>query len=165
MTGRPARRHDGGETLVELLLTISVLSITVVSVIGALLIAVGSSTLDRRAIQAQSLLKSWGEFVVGQTTDSGAGAYVPCATATTYGTGVWQYTSPPLQGLPAGFTPTVQGVEYWNGTTSSFATTGCTAANDTGVQRVELRMTVANALYPGFTAKYFVVVRKPCLAC
>ena len=172
MTAR-RRREDAGETLLELLLTITVLGITVVSVLGAVLIAVDSSSLDRRAVQAQSLLKSWGEYVVGQTTDAGAGAYVPCASTTTYTSGVWAYSPQssggPLQNLPTGFTATVASVKYWNGTTftsGSGAGGACVAAtDDTGVQRVELQMTVANSLYPGLTSKYVVFVRKPCVSC
>jgi type II secretory pathway pseudopilin PulG len=160
---RRKRQDDSGETLVELLLTITILSITVVSVLGAVLIAVDSSSLDRRAVQGQSLLESWGESVVERTTDA---TYATCATTASYPS-QWAYypqsAGGPLQNLPSGFTASVSNVEYWSGT--AFVTSGCTAANDTGVQRVTLRMVVGATVYPGLTSEYSVVVRKPCLAC
>jgi Tfp pilus assembly protein PilV len=148
MTG-PRGSVQAGETLVELLISIMIIGISVTAILGGVRIAVAASTLDQRQIHAQALLRSWGEYAVGQTTD--ANYTTSCATSLTY--------PATLQALPAGFTAAQTKLEFWNGT--SFAGGAC--STDPGVRRIELTMSVAPALYPGFTSTYDVVVRRPCL--
>ncbi|WP_088315296.1 type II secretion system protein [Kineosporia sp. R_H_3] len=150
------RREDRGESLIELLVSVAILGITASSILGAVMIASSSSTLDRRAVQSQSLLKSWGEYVV----DQASAAYTACMAASS---STLSYAAPPLQALPTGFTPSVVSVEYWNGTT--FVSGTCTTTDDAGAQRVRLRMTVADGAYPGVVNDYWVTVRKPCTTC
>lgn len=146
---RHSGRDDGGETLLELLISLMIIGIGVVAILGAVRIAVDASSLDERQIHAQALLRSWGEFAVAQTTDASYPA--TCATAS-----VLAYPAS-LQTLPPGFTAQLSKVEYWDGT--GFAT-ACTT--DSGVRRLVLKMTVDTALYPGFASTYDVVVRRPC---
>lgn len=151
------RRGDAGETLLELLISLMVIGVGVTAILGAVGIATQASTLDERQIQAQALLRSWGEHIVSATSDA---TYTPCATTATYASSPWMYGSPApagLQALPSGFTPTVTQVQYWDGT--SFVGS---CATDRGVQRVRLTMSVADSLYPGFASTYDVVVRRPC---
>lgn len=164
MRAAPRRVRDAGESLLELLVSITLLGVAVASVIPAVFLAVGASSMDRRSVQAQSLVKSWAEFVVARTTDAN---YVFCATPATYtpasGSSVWRYQSP-LPALPAGMTATVTQVQYWNGT--SFVTGSCTAGTtDTGLQRVALRISDGGTFLPAAPATYWVAVRKPCVAC
>jgi hypothetical protein len=137
-----------------------IIGIGVTAILGAVGVATQASTLDERQIQAQALLRSWGEHVVATTTD---GTYTPCATTATYGSAPWRYASPApagLQELPTGFTASVTRVQYWDGGSPGSFVSSC--ATDRGVQRVRLTMTVADALYPGFASTYDVVVRRPC---
>jgi type II secretory pathway pseudopilin PulG len=143
---RPTGRGEGGETLIELLISIMIIGIAVTAILGAVRIATDASTLDQRQIHAQALLRSWGEYAVAQTTD--ANYVTSCATPLTYpGT------------LPSGFTATQTKVEFWNGTSSYVAGT---CGSDLGVRRLELTMTVASSVYPGFASTYDVVIRRPC---
>ena len=151
------RPRDAGETLLELLISLMIIGVGVTAILGAVGIATQASTLDERQVQAQALLRSWGEHITAATTD---GTYAPCATTGTYASAPWTYSAPPpagLQALPPGFTPSVTSVQYWNG--SSFVGS---CGTDSGVQRLRLTMTVADSLYPGFASTYDVVVRRPC---
>jgi type II secretory pathway pseudopilin PulG len=154
--------RDRGETLLELLVTISIIGVSVVALLGAVLIAVDASTLDRRQIQAQGLLRSWSEAVVRATTDA---TYPTCGDASDYASGPFAFGASGLA-APAGFSATVVSVEYFTRSTGTWVSSSsvgtCTASDDQGLQRVTLRMTVANSLYPGFAVDQAVVVRKPC---
>lgn len=160
--GRPVRAGgpDAGETLLELLISIMIVGIGVTAVLGGVGIAARASTQDERQIQAQALLRSWGEHVQARTTDA---TYTPCATTATYAGAPWAWTAPAPAGLPelpAGFTAAVASVAYWDAPSAGFVA-GCTA--DGGVQRLRLALTADDALYPGFTSTYDVVVRRPCV--
>lgn len=174
MTGARPARTESGESLLELLVSVTLLGLAVVSVFPAVLAAVGASRMDRESVQAQSLVRSWGEFVVARTTDTGAGAYVPCASPATYdpaspaAPSAWSYQSP-LPALPTGFAATVVEVQWWNGTTfvakdhgSGTAGACVTGTDDTGVQRLKLRVAGAGSGWVGVRADHWVAVRKPC---
>jgi Tfp pilus assembly protein PilV len=87
---RPFR--DGGETLIEVVISIAIMGIAFVALMGGMLTAVSMSGLHRQQADVQLQLVSALEQVK-------AALYVPCAGNTTY--------SP-----PSGVTETV---EYWNG--------------------------------------------------
>jgi Tfp pilus assembly protein PilV len=135
---------EAGETLVELLVAIVILGFAVIATLGGILVIVESSTMHRRQTLSQNGLRAWAEQISGAP-------YNDCATAASFGL--------PSPSLPSGFTPQVTAVQYWNGTAF---TTSC--ASDTGIQKVTLRIAVANGLYPGFTQRLDVVVRKPCVS-
>lgn len=141
---RPAGRPDAGETLVELLVTIVILGIVTAGIAAALLAAGTASSMQRNQVLAQNALRSWAEQL-------GAAAYTACATAGSF--------AAPSPAPPAGFTATVTGVQYWNGTTF-----GSTCAPDTGIQRVTLRITAPNGLSPAVGQNLTVVLRKPCVS-
>jgi Tfp pilus assembly protein PilV len=141
--------RDAGETLIELLISLMVIGIGVTAILGAVGIAVDASSLDQRQIHAQALLRSWGEYAVAHTTD----ATYPAGCAPS----VLSYPAS-LQAVPAGFAPQLTKVEYWNGT--AFVSS---CSTDSGVRRLELTMTVASSVYPGFASTYDVVIRRPCL--
>lgn len=143
-TRRAAVRHDRGETLVELLVTIVILGIAGVAILGATLIAVDSSVLHRSQAQAQAGLRSWAEQIA-------RASYTECAGTSSF---------PAPSGVSSDFSWTVNGVQYWDG--SQFVAS-C-AGTDRGVQKVTLQVTVPRTVYPGFSQKLDVVVRKPCVS-
>jgi type II secretory pathway pseudopilin PulG len=147
------RRADAGESLAELLVTMVILGTSVLAVMAAVGTAVGASTLDQRQVQAQSVLRTWGESVAA-VSDS---AYGTCLSATQV-----KAATPAPSPLPAGFTPDVTSVKYWDASSSSFVT-GC--AGDPGLRLVRLQLVADTMLYPGFTETLDVVVRKPCVSC
>lgn len=150
------RSHDRGETLIEILVTIVVIGITIPAIMGAVLLSVAVSTQDRRQVQAQALLASWGETIAREnSTDL---AYASCVGLSFYS------TAPYLPvGVPTGFTASVVSINYWDTATGAYLST-C-PVTDPGLRRVQLKVSVPAGLYPAFDVTQTVVVRKLCLAC
>ena len=63
-------RGQAGETLLEIIITIMIMGLAIPAVVGAVLAAVGSSSQDRRQVQAQQLLTSWSETIAKANTDT-----------------------------------------------------------------------------------------------
>ena len=146
MTDRTPRRRrggsdDGGETLVELLFTITIMGLTVVAVVGGIATAILLSVTHRKEATAGAAVHTFAEAVQNKA----ATGYVSCATTSTYG---GLYTA------PTGFTASVTGVKYWNGT--SFAST---CGTDQGVQQVAIKVATPDNKV---SETLLVIVRKPC---
>jgi hypothetical protein len=77
-----------------------------------------------------------------------AGNYVPCATTASYAFGSVGFTT------PAGFTPSVTAVAYWNG---SGWTASC--GTDSGLQQVKVQVASNDTRA---SEQLMIVVRKPC---
>lgn len=135
-----ARRLDAGETLIESLVTIAILGVAVVALLGAILIGIKTSVVHRKNAQAQAELRSWAEQISSTS-------YLDCATES-------HFARP---ALPAGFTPSISDVQHWNG--SAFDNAAC--GPDRGLQKITLRISVADGISPGFTEDLNVVVRRP----
>ncbi|HEY6797710.1 MAG TPA: hypothetical protein VI248_23795 [Kineosporiaceae bacterium] len=160
MTGGAATTRgpdDRGETLLELVISLCIIGIAVVAVLAAVRLAVDASSFDQRRVEAKSALRSWSETIAARVTDA---SYLPCASASAFAA-AFGYDGP----ARTGYTASVAQVQYWNGTAFTSGSGGggaCVAGDDTGTQRVLLRMTVADSIYPGFTSQLWVTVRKPC---
>jgi type II secretory pathway pseudopilin PulG len=153
--GKARAARDVGETLMELIITIAILGITIPALIGAVLVAVDSSSQDRRIVQAQQLLTTWSEAIAKANTDA---TYTACPAPAYYATAPFAVSPAP----PSGFTASVVApIDYWQASTSSFQP----CAADEGVRRIHLRITVNAALYPAFNVDRYVLVRRPCLTC
>jgi type II secretory pathway pseudopilin PulG len=147
--------RDVGETLIELIITIAIMAITIPALIGAVLVAVDSSSQDRRIIQAQQLLTTWSEAIAKANTDA---TYTACPGPTYYSTPPFALSPAP----PSGFTASVVApIDYWQASSSSFQPCG----SDEGLRRIHLRITVSAGLYPTFKVDRYVFVRRPCLTC
>lgn len=151
-----SRGNDRGESLIELLVTIVIVGITVPAILGAVLISVAASSQDRRQVEAQGLLASWSATIARENnTDA---RYTNCPALSYYATGPFAPA-----GVPAGFTPSVVSITYWNTAAGTFGPT-CTVP-DSGVRKLQLRVSVTAALYPAFDVSQSIVVRKLCVAC
>lgn len=118
-------RGAGGDTLVEVLMTVVIAGIAVVSLLYGLATAINLSGVDRGNADVRTLLTSSAESVKSQ-------AYVTCATTSSYN---------PSSGvtIPSGWSAsniTVTTVSYWNGT--AFVST-C-PGTDQKLQRVQVRV-------------------------
>ncbi len=156
---RRAGDRDRGETLIELLVAVTILGIGAAAILGGLMLAVDSSTFARSQSGVQALLRSYGDALAdaGDTTGTGLYRYKACAVAGDFPAA----TAVPGVSVPSGWSAAVTAVRYWNGT--GFGT-GCTTGSDTGVQRVTVSVTAPAGLYPSLTRTLDVVVRRPCAA-
>jgi type II secretory pathway pseudopilin PulG len=143
---RRAGRADRGESLVEVLVTLAIMSIAVVAVVGGMVLAVQTSNLHRQRVTAAAAVRAFAEALQGRVTRTPTG-YVDttCASPASYA-GV--YTP------PAGFVAEVTDVLLWNGT--QFVGT---CPPDVGLQRVSLRVATTDGRV---SESLDVIIRKPC---
>ena len=80
-------RGEAGESLLEIIITIMIMGLAIPAVVGAVLAAVGSSSQDRRQVQAQQLLTSWSETIAKHNDD---GSYAACPATSYYATGTFR---------------------------------------------------------------------------
>ena len=99
---RAKRVHDRGETLVELLVAMTILGMTVVATIGGLTTSIMASDRHQKHAMAGVQVRAFAEAIQGYVVHNSG--YLECATAGHYQI----YTPPP------GFTAVVTGIAYWN---------------------------------------------------
>jgi prepilin-type N-terminal cleavage/methylation domain-containing protein len=120
-------RHDEGFTLVELLVTVTIMALTFMVLFGAISVFVKSTTVHRTTADLDRATRSYVEQLDGV-------AYANCATS---------YSVAPSD-LPADFSTKFQPaitVKYWDGTPAPAGFTTSCPATDLGVQQLTLTMT------------------------
>jgi prepilin-type N-terminal cleavage/methylation domain-containing protein len=118
---------DAGFTLVELLVTVTIMSLAFVVILGAIAVFMRSTTVQRTSADLDGAMRTYVERL-------DAVAYTPCASS----------YAVPAANLPAGFLskfqPTVT-AKYWDGNPSpADYGTSCTAATDKGAQQLTVTM-------------------------
>ena len=146
-------KGDAGETLVELLVSLSVLGMSFAAVLGAVATAVDSSRTHRDTARAQSILRSWAETLSHPQDTSATSGYVytPCAGAAAFP------AASASVAVPAGWTASIASIKWWNGT--AWSTTSC---DDAGLQKLTLTLTTPAGIWPGTAQSLDVVLRRPC---
>lgn len=117
------RDPQGGETLIETLVSVALLGIASVAVIGSVTMGIRASAINSGNGTNQNLTRNWAEQISAMPYDL-------CAQTTAY-----HNTSP----LPAGTTLTISQIKYWNGAVYQVSTPSCVNANDKGLQQIELQ--------------------------
>jgi hypothetical protein len=140
---RAAGRHpDSGETLIELVVAVTVMSLAVVAVVGGLTTALMMSDIHRKQATAGVALRDFAEAVT-RTVDAG-GYPAGCAALSV------SFTPP--AGFQASIVPAK--VRYWTG--SGWSGT-CSA--DTGLRQLTLRVASTDERA---VEQLVIEVRKPC---
>jgi type II secretory pathway pseudopilin PulG len=130
-------RDEAGESLAELLVTIAIIGIAVVTIVSSMAAAIALSTAHRQQASAGTVLVQAAESIKNNT----ANPYAPCPATYTPATG------------PTGYTVTATPVEYWNGT----AFQGSCPSSDLKIQKVTVKVVAPG----GYTTKVDVVKRDP----
>jgi hypothetical protein len=164
------RRNQRGETLLELLMAVSILGTGVVALVGGIGTSIVMSDVHRKEATSDTVVRSYAESIESAVALPGdLSAYTDCARPDTY-------ARPPGFVVPSGYTASVTAVRYWTGTAfapvgtvCSVGTGGQTLANsaavrrkgvvDSGVQMLTLHV-ASTDLRASETLE--LVVRKPC---
>jgi type II secretory pathway pseudopilin PulG len=137
---------ESGETLIELLMAMSILGLGVVAIVGGIGSSIFLSDVHRKEATAGAVVRTYAEAIEGVVAASPT-AYVDCAVPSAYAT-------PAGFSSPSGFTSSVTSVRYWSGT--AFASS---CPSDSGVQKVELRVTSGDTRA---VETQSVIIREPC---
>jgi prepilin-type N-terminal cleavage/methylation domain-containing protein len=138
--------EERGETLLELLVAVTILGVVVVALVGGLRTSVLMSDLHRKQATAGAVVRDYAEAIEASV---GTGGYVACATTASY-------VAPTGFSPPAGFTRSVVAgsMRYWNGTAWQ-----PTCGTDSGLQRLTIAVTSTDGRAD---ERLTIVVRKPC---
>ncbi|GGN61217.1 hypothetical protein GCM10010112_18100 [Actinoplanes lobatus] len=133
-------RSDGGETLIELIVAIALMSTAVVAVLGSLVTAITVSDIHRKQTTAGVTLHNYAEAIT-RTVDAG-GYPAGCGALTA------SFTP------PAGYSASIKKVGYWTGSAWS---SGC--STDRGLRQLTLEVASSDSRA---VENLVIVVRKPC---
>ena len=144
----PRRRlaDERGETLIELLVTITIVSVAIVGLVASLGALLKFSSRDRSDTDIEVILTSYAENLEGL-------AYEPCGASTPYDAtapdalpdppGVdLQYADAvaPSADVTSSFLVRIDSVKYWNGQLSPAGfQTACPGGGDPGLQEITVR--------------------------
>ena len=138
---------DRGETLIELLVAVMIMSTAVLVLAGGIAATIRFSDVHRKQAAAGAYLRTFAEQLENAVAATPT-SYTPCATTATYAsvfsTGTTNYVAE------------VVAVTHWSG--SAFGST-CTPSADLGVQRVSLRVRSADG---AAVETLDVILRRPC---
>jgi prepilin-type N-terminal cleavage/methylation domain-containing protein len=127
---RRATRSEAGVTLIELMVTISIIGIAFTALLAALMGVFTFGDQHRKAAVGETLVRRYADNVNNAT-------YVNCATASSYSAAL-------APAPPTDYAVAITAIEYWNGdATATFGTSqsGCVSATDKGIQRITVRVT------------------------
>ncbi|WP_182380183.1 type II secretion system protein [Nocardioides sp. WS12] len=146
-------RSDAGATLVEVLVSLIILSTAGLAVMAGLQMSILTSDIHRKQSTGGAYVRSYAEAIEKYLNTNGN--YVKCAGADAYNVNA---VLTELDGLPSNFTPHHAAAAPIAGD-GSVITTGSCPSRDTGVQR--LRLTMVSNDGRG-TERLTIVVRRIC---
>jgi prepilin-type N-terminal cleavage/methylation domain-containing protein len=128
---------EHGFTLVEVLVTIALISIAFISILSAVAAMITAGAENTNAATSLTTARNLAAFMQSQT-------YIPCgaagAAATAYNTQEINALAPNGFVPPSGYIASVSAVEAWNGLTSpvAFGPTDGSCPTDHGLERLTL---------------------------
>lgn len=140
------RSDDRGETLIELLVALTILGIALVAVIGALAASITMSDVHRKQSTAGAEVRNYAEQVENYAAGTG---YAACALPSAYAAATVGYAA------PAGYSATPSAIRYWTGS----AWSASCPATDTGLQQLTLAVSSTDTRA---VEQLVLVLRKPC---
>jgi len=136
---------ERGETLIELLVALTILGIALVAIIGAVAASITMSDVHRKQATAGAGVRNYAEQVENYVAGTG---YSACAAASAYAAGTVGYAA------PAGYTASPVSIRYWSGSAWS-----ASCGTDTGLQQLTVAVSSSDTRA---SEKLVLVLRKPC---
>lgn len=146
LPGSASRRDDRGETLIELLAALVILSIAAVAILTGVMTSIRASAVHKNEASGGAYVRSFAEAIQNHIDTSG---YAACGSAAT------TYQGVSVPDLPAGYTRAVTDVQSWTGSVWG----ACTGS---GIQRVKLTVTTNGTAEHRATESLTVILRRPC---
>jgi type II secretory pathway pseudopilin PulG len=143
-------RREAGDTLIEVLIALVIISIAVTGLMGALITSITTSGEHRSLTVEDTVLRSYAESYENQIQYQSSPDFRECWTEPQYQDVLVSPPTPPSYPMTVTFT-----VQYWNKNGSAFDDT-CGPNDMTGVQLITLR-----ASGSGATQTLSFVVRNP----
>lgn len=145
----PPGGRERGETLLELLVSVSIMGTAFVAIIAGIGTTLLSTDVHRQASTAEVVLRSYAERIQDPTDVP----YVDCATTSSY-------ASPTGFSLPgAGWSASITSVRAWQGDSPPTYSSTC-PASDKGLQQLTLRVQSPGGNHQ-VTETLVIVKRKP----
>jgi type II secretory pathway pseudopilin PulG len=143
----PDADRDRGETLLELLIALTIMSIAVVAVVSGLLAGVAVSDIHRKQSTAGAAVRDYAENVEKYVAGTG---YTSCAAPSAYSPAAVGYSA----AVPSGYTASAVAVRYWSGT--AWVASPCA---DVGLQELTIQVASSDTRA---TERLVLMLRKPC---
>ena len=143
-------RDERGETLVEVLVALSILGVAAVAILAGLQLSVKTSDIHRKETTGGAYARSYAE-AIEQYVASAPDHYVACAPADAYSPATVGFATQ----LPAGFSGTQAAALR----VAPDGVAGTCSGNDTGVQQVTLTVSSSDGRA---SEKLAVLLRRPC---
>ena len=135
------RRHDAGDTLIEVLITIIILSVTGLALLEAFTATISGSAQHRSLSANDSVLRAAAESAFSMIEQQASPLYKVCPSPD----GPTYYNSnagTPAYGAPTGYSATITSVRYW--LSDGWKTTEPTDCTTPIPQQITLQVTNAN---------------------
>jgi type II secretory pathway pseudopilin PulG len=136
---------DGGESLLELVIAVTIMGIAVVAIVSGIATSILMSDINRKQATAGAYVRNYAEAVETYV----AGGNFNTTSSPSYGAGTVGFTVP-----SGGYVASVSSVTCWNDTTAQFGACPTTAS----VQRVALTVASSDARA---SEGLVVIVRQP----
>jgi prepilin-type N-terminal cleavage/methylation domain-containing protein len=130
--GDPAERAERGETLIELLITVTIMGVLFVAVMAGTATSIAMSDFHRQDGTAEGVIRAYAERVADPTDVP----YVDCGSVTTA-----TYATPIGFTLPnTDWTASVTSVVFWQGAGSNPQFSGVCPSPDKGLEQLTLQV-------------------------
>jgi type II secretory pathway pseudopilin PulG len=150
---RERRRSEAGDTLIELLIAMAIMTLTGASILGAFVTSINASTQHRQLATINTLLRSYAEVATYQIQLQPSPLYQSCATPSTYTSGTYAMSNLPSS---SGFTITLSTIQYWNSSTKSFGATCVSGSIQPELLTITATGTAGNLSAPSTSLNFIV---------
>ena len=154
------RRSEAGDTLVEILIALTVIAVASTAILLAFATSISGSGAHRNVTTMDTMLRTAAVEVAADIQQQGSTVFATCSGAAVVNQGLpGSIPLPNPQPLPAPqYTASITGVQYWNSSTYSFTSlqsppgTSCpTGANPTGPQQLTVKVSFPNTTSQSIT--------------